>query len=91
MSSSASSEMLNVDPTNELDSKLPESCLTLVYSKTSSEARSLSPNISLMGLSLFCSEGDGTLVGKLRIAEVEPPTDDVLAKWSLRFDERALP
>jgi hypothetical protein len=50
---SASSEMLKVDPAKELDSRLPESCFTLVYSKTSSEADPLSPNNSLIGLSLF--------------------------------------
>lgn len=91
MSSSASSEMLNVDPTNELDSKLPESCLTLEYSKTSSAARSLSPKMSLIGLSLLCSEGEGTLGGKLRPADVRVATDDVSTLESLRFDERALP
>ena len=83
--------MLNVDPTKELDSKLPESCFTLVYSKTSSEADPLSPNRSLIGLSLFCSEGDGTLGGRSCRAELTPVSGEGLLKQSLCFDERALP
>lgn len=90
-SRSASSEMLSVDPTKELDRRLPESCFTLVYSKTSSETDPLSPNNSLIGLSLFCSEGDGTLVGKSWRPRFTLSSVVGLMKQSLRFDERALP
>lgn len=80
-----------MDPTKELDSRLPESCFTRVYSKTSSEAGPLSPNSSLIGLSLFCSEGDGTLGGKSCRARFALVNGEVVVKQSLRFDERALP